>query len=249
RGLTRRKGPPRASAGNGLLDDVSFTVRRGEIVGIAGLVGAGRSEVARAIFGADRFDAGEILLEGRRVRFGSPVDAIRAGVAMVPEDRKALALFPGKPVRWNISMACLPALSPGGFIQRRRERALAADYVERLHVKTPDVETPVNALSGGNQQKAVLARWLATHPKLLILDEPTHGVDVGAKAEIYKLVRDLARGGMAILLISSELSEVLDLSDRIVVMREGRVTVVLERAQADERTVMMHATGMRNRLQ
>src|SRR5258708_38200516 len=146
-------------------------------------------------------------------------------------------------------MACLPAWSPGGFIQRRRERALAADYVERLHVKTPDVETPVNALSGGNQQKAVLARWLATHPKLLILDEPTHGVDVGAKAEIYKLVRDLARGGMAIPLISSALSDALDLSYRIVVMREGRVTVVLERAQADERPGMMHATWTRNRLQ
>lgn len=245
RGLTRHV---RAPAGSGEasavpLDDVTLTVGRGEIVGMAGLVGAGRSEVARAVFGADPYDAGEIRLSGKPVCFRSPADAIRAGVAMVPEDRKALALFLDKPVRWNVSMAVLPTLGRNGIIPRRRERALAIDSVEQLHVKTPSVEAAVRQLSGGNQQKTVLARWLATHPRLLILDEPTHGVDVGAKAEIYALVRALAREGIAILLISSELPEVLDLSDRIVVMRSGRVAATLDRDLADERTVMLHATG------
>ncbi len=241
RGLTRRGGS--GESGSVPLDAVSLTVRRGEIVGMAGLVGAGRTEVARAVFGADRYDAGEIVLGGRAVRFRSPSEAIAAGVAMVPEDRKRLALFLEKPVRWNVSMARLPAMSRRGVISRRGERALTASWVERLRVRAPDGEVPVRSLSGGNQQKTVLARWLATRPTLLILDEPTHGVDVGAKAEIYALVRALARDGMAILLISSELPEVLDLSDRIVVMRGGRVAATLDRAEADERTVMLHATG------
>ncbi|HEX8850493.1 MAG TPA: sugar ABC transporter ATP-binding protein [Gemmatimonadaceae bacterium] len=241
RGLTCR-----ASAADGAgvaLDDVSLTVRRGEIVGLAGLVGAGRSEVARAVFGAAPFDAGEILLDGRQVRFRSPADAIAAGIAMVPEDRKALALFLEKPVRWNVTMVRLPSLARAGIVARSRERSFVREWVEQLRVRTPDIETPVRALSGGNQQKTVLARWLATRPKLLILDEPTHGVDVGAKAEICELVRALARDGVAILLISSELPEVLDLSDRIVVMRAGRVAATLDRREADERVVMLHATG------
>jgi ABC-type sugar transport system ATPase subunit len=162
---------------------------------------------------------------------------------MVAEDRKQLALFMDKPVRWNITIARLPAISPGGMIRHRRERALAQSFVDRLRVRTPDLATPVRQLSGGNQQKTVLARWLATEPRLLILDEPTHGVDVGAKAEIYALIRGLADQGIAILLISSELPEILDLSDRIVVMREGRVAAMVNRAEADERTIMMHATG------
>ncbi len=242
RGLTSRQRGIAAS-GRVALHDVSLTVRCGEIVGMAGLVGAGRSEVARAVFGADSFDAGEILVDGRAVRFHSPADAIRAGVAMVPEDRKALALFLDKPVRWNISMAQLPALARFGIVPRGAERSLTAEYVQRLRVKTPGIDVPVRTLSGGNQQKTVLARWLATRPRLLILDEPTHGVDVGAKAEIYDLIRGLARDGMAILLISSELREVLELSHRIVVMRAGRVSGILDRADADEHTVMMHATG------
>ena len=229
------------------LHHVSLTVRRGEIVGLAGLVGAGRSELAQAIFGQDSFDSGDLLVEGQRVRFGSPAEALRAGVAMVPEDRKGSALFLEHPVRWNISMAVLPLLRAKGkwrgVISRRGERGLARDYVARLRVTTPDIETPVRALSGGNQQKTVLARWLATKPRLLILDEPTHGVDVGAKAEIYELIRGLAREGMAILLISSELPEVLALSSRIIVMREGRVAATLARDEANERIVMLHATG------
>jgi L-arabinose transport system ATP-binding protein len=239
RGLTQRRG-----AAHGVtLDQVSLSVRRGEIVGLAGLVGAGRSELARAIFGADTFDAGDIVLDGTAVRFSSPAEALRAGVAMVPEDRKALALFFEQPVRWNISMAVLPSLRRRRMISRRAERALAHEYVDRLRVQTRDIETPVRALSGGNQQKTVLARWLATKPKLLILDEPTHGVDVGAKAEIYELIRGLARDGIGIVLISPELPEVLALSSRIVVMRAGRVMATLDRDDADERTVMMYATG------
>ena len=227
----------------GSIANVSFDVRGGEIVGMAGLVGAGRSETARAIFGAEPHDAGEILLGGRPVRFTSPGAALAAGVAMCAEDRKRLALFMDKAVRWNISIARLPSISPAGFVRRRRERTLAQGFVDRLRVRTPDLSTPVRQLSGGNQQKTVLARWLATEPRLLILDEPTHGVDVGAKAEIYALIRGLAAQGIAILLISSELPEILDLSDRIVVMREGRVAGIVPRATASEQAIMMLATG------
>jgi L-arabinose transport system ATP-binding protein len=195
------------------------------------------------VFGETAFDAGEVLLEGASVRFHSPTDALRAGVAMVPEDRKALALFFEQSVRWNISMAVLPSLRKRRFLAQGAERALAREYVGRLRIQAPDTETAVGALSGGNQQKTVLARWLATKPKLLILDEPTHGVDVGAKAEIHELIRGLAREGIAILLISSELPEVLALSSRIVVMRQGRVTADLAHHDADERSVMMYATG------
>ena len=240
RGLTRRR---RVGSG-GPIEDVSFVVHRGEIVGLAGLVGAGRSEVARGIFGAERFDAGDILLEGRPVQFRSPADAIRAGVAMVPEDRKGLALFLEKPVRWNVSMVELPALARAGVVRRARERALVMEQVERLRIRTSSIEAPVRTLSGGNQQKTVLARWLAARPKLLILDEPTHGVDVGAKAEIAALIRALAGDGVAILLISSELPEILELSDRILVMRGGRMVAELDREAADEHIVMLHATGI-----
>jgi len=229
--------------GDVALDRVSLTVRRGEIVGLAGLVGSGRSELARAIFGAQPFDSGEIFLDNRPVKFRSPADAIRAGIAMVPEDRKALALFLEKPVRWNISMVTLPAFARRGFVKGARERALVEAQIEQLRIRTPGLEVPVRVLSGGNQQKTVLGRWLATRPRLLILDEPTHGVDVGAKAEIAALIRSLARDGVAILLISSELPEVLALSDRILVMRTGRLVATFDRADANEHVVMLHATG------
>lgn len=234
RGLTRR----------GVVRGVSFSVRKGEIVGLAGLVGAGRSETARLIFGADPIDAGEVLLENQRVHFKSPKDALEHGLGMVPEDRKKLALFMIKPVRWNISMAHLPRISPRGIVPARQESELAEEFVKRLRVRVPHIETFERNLSGGNQQKTVLARWLATNPKLLILDEPTHGVDVGAKAEIYEMMRELARQGIGIILISSELPEILAMSDRIVVMHEGRVTGVLDRAEATEDKVMAYATGI-----
>ncbi len=228
----------------GVVQDVSFSVRRGEIVGLAGLVGAGRSETARMIFGADPIDEGEILLEGRPVRFRSPKEALAHGLGMIPEDRKKLALFMAMPVRWNISMAQLPRISSNGLIRHRREAALAEEYVQRLRVRVPHIDTLERNLSGGNQQKTVLARWLATNPKLLIMDEPTHGVDVGAKAEIYEMMRGLAREGISIILISSELPEILSMSDRIVVMHAGRVTGILDRAEATEDKVMAYATGV-----
>jgi ribose transport system ATP-binding protein len=224
--------------------EVSFIVQEGEIVSLSGLVGAGRSEVARAIFGADPFTAGEILLDGKPVRFSSPAEAIRNGLAMVPEDRKLLSLFMDMPVIFNMSMAELPRMSRGGVIKNSLVRSTANHFVEQLSIKLASLDHPVRSLSGGNQQKTTLARWLATKPKLLILDEPTHGVDIGAKAEIYQLMRSLAREGMSILLISSELPEVLSMSDRVVVMHEGRVTAILERDHLDEHTIMMYATGV-----
>lgn len=226
------------------LQNISFTLHRGEILGFAGLVGAGRSETARAIFGADRFEAGEILLEGRPVRFRSPKEAVAHGIGMVPEERRRLALFMNMPVRYNIGLASLPALSPGGIVRHAKQRELAQEFVNRLSIKLSSIDAPVKSLSGGNQQKTVLARWLATRPKVLILDEPTHGVDVGAKADIYKLMRALAAEGMGIILISSELPEILNMSDRIVVMHEGRITGILDGQSATEDQVMAYATGM-----
>ena len=234
KGLTRK----------GVLEDVSFSLRKGEILGLAGLVGAGRSETARVIFGADQRDGGEVRLENQPVIFKSPQDAIAHGLGMVPEDRKKMALFMTKPVRWNISMTQLPRISPSGIVRARKESALANDFVQRLRVRVPNIETLERNLSGGNQQKTVLARWLATNPKLLILDEPTHGVDVGAKAEIYEMMRELAKQGIGIILISSELSEILAMSDRIVVMHEGRVTAILDHAEATEDNIMAYATGV-----
>ena len=231
------------NVGRSVMEALAEREEVSEIVGLAGLVGSGRSELARVIFGAQPFDSGEIFLDRRPVEFHSPADAIRAGIAMVPEDRKALALFLEKPVRWNISMVALPAFARRGFVNGARERALVGAQIDRLRVRTPGLEAPVRVLSGGNQQKTVLGRWLATRPRLLILDEPTHGVDVGAKAEIAALIRSLARDGVAILLISSELPEVLALSDRICVMRAGRLVAMLDRGEANEHVIMLHATG------
>ncbi|MFN8474374.1 MAG: sugar ABC transporter ATP-binding protein [Anaerolineae bacterium] len=224
--------------------DVSFTVYQGEIVGFAGLVGAGRSEVARAIFGADRVTGGEIRLDGRPVHFRAPSQAISRGLAMVPEDRKVLALFQDQAVLFNMSMAYLPLTSPYGIIPQTRVRKTAGQFVNRLDIKLASLDQAVRNLSGGNQQKTILARWLATEPKLLILDEPTHGVDIGAKAEIYELMRELAAAGISIILISSELPEIMSMCDRVVVMHEGRVTGILDRAECDESTIMLYATGL-----
>lgn len=232
-----RKGKPN-------LQDITFTLHRGEILGFAGLVGAGRSETARAIFGADKIDRGEIFFKSKPTRFRSPGEAIASGIGMVPEERKRLALFMDMPVCFNIGMAHLPRMASGGIIHRGGEHCLAEDYVDKLSIKLSSVDAPVKSLSGGNQQKTVLARWLATKPQILILDEPTHGVDVGAKADIYRLMRDLAAGGIGIILISSELPEILNMCDRIVVMHEGCVTGILDGCDATEDRVMACATGM-----
>jgi ABC-type sugar transport system ATPase subunit len=223
--------------------NVSFDVKKGEIVAFSGLVGAGRSEVNRAIFGADKFEEGEIIFDGRPVQFKSPGQAIKNGMAMVPEDRKELSLFMNMKIVKNMSMAELPLMT-NVVISERSERSLVKDFVNKLDIRLASIDDPVSSLSGGNQQKTVLGRWLATDPKLLILDEPTHGVDIGAKSEIYELMRQLAEEGMGIILISSELPEALALANRIVIMHEGRVTGIMDRSEATEESVMAYATGL-----
>jgi ABC-type sugar transport system ATPase subunit len=227
-----------------VLSDVSFRLHAGEIVGLAGLVGSGRTELARAIFGADRFDRGDVLIDGEPVAIQSPQDAIRLGIGLVPEDRKLQALVLQLTVRENISLANLGRLSRFGFLQLPEERRQARSFVETLQIRTPSLEQRVINLSGGNQQKVVIAKWLALQPKILLVDEPTRGVDVGAKAEVHHLLHQLARRGVAILMISSELPEVLGMSDRILVMRQGRIAGELSRAAATQERVMELAAGL-----
>ena len=227
----------------GVFFDISFDVRAGEIVALAGLVGAGRSEVARAIFGIDRADAGHVELDGRRLPTGKPVAAIRAGIGFVPEDRRQQGLVMDLSVARNASLTQLGKLSRGGLIRSAAENALAREWGARLQLKFHRLEDPVGTLSGGNQQKVVLAKWLATKPKLLIVDEPTRGIDVGTKAEVHRLLSELAGQGVAVLMISSELPEVLGMADRVLVMHEGRITAQLTRDEADEERVIRAATG------
>ncbi|MCC6728888.1 MAG: sugar ABC transporter ATP-binding protein [Chthonomonadales bacterium] len=233
----------RRLARKGVLHDVSLTVHRGEVVGLAGLVGAGRTELARAIFGADPIDGGTILVHGREVRVSSPQEAIRLGIGLVTEDRKAQGLVLGMAVRENITLANLRSLSRFSFISSTRERAAARRYVADLGVKTPTIEQTVQNLSGGNQQKVVLAKWLFTDSKVLLFDEPTRGIDVGAKTEIYQLMNRLTAAGVGILMISSELPEVLGMSDRILVMHGGRIAGELSRVEATQERIMQLATG------
>lgn len=227
----------------GVIEDINFTVHQGEVLGLAGLVGAGRTEVARAIFGADTIDAGEIWLDGKLVKIKSPRDAIRQGVGLVTEDRKALGLILGMVVRENISLANLDLLTKLGFVNRREEKRVSQQYIEDLMIKTPSCEQQVQNLSGGNQQKVVLAKWLFTESKVLIFDEPTRGIDVGAKTEIYHLMNRLAANGAAIIMISSELPEILGMSDRILVMHEGHIAGELTREEATQEKIMHLATG------
>jgi rhamnose transport system ATP-binding protein len=227
----------------GYFRDISFDLRRGEIVGLFGLVGAGRSEVARAIFGVDRLESGQVRLDGRAITIDSPATALRLGLAYVPEDRHGQGLVLSFPISANVTLPILPKLSPWGLLDRRRERSLARSFGERLQVKAAGIDQAVSALSGGNQQKVVLAKWLATEPRVLMLDEPTRGIDIGTKAEVHRIISHLATEGLAILLISSELPEVLAMADRIVVLHEGRVTGRFERGEADQERVMRAATG------
>jgi rhamnose transport system ATP-binding protein len=222
---------------------INLEVRAGEVVGLAGLVGAGRTELARILFGLTPADAGEIRWCGRPTRIGSPAQAVQLGIAYVPEDRRRYGVILEMPVATNATLAVLNRISKFGWMNFRRERALAADYVSRLSIKTASLETPVGDLSGGNQQKVAMSRWLATQPTLLILDEPTQGIDVGAKAEIHRLMGELAANGLAILMISSELPEILGMSDRIVVMHNGTVAGELTREEASPEKVMSLALG------
>ena len=217
---------------------VSFEIRRGEILGVAGLEGAGRTELARAIFGIEKPVRGEIILEGNRIEIGSPLDAIRHGIYLVPEDRRQLGLILEMSIRENITLPTLPRFTRRGLIANNLERDAAGDLCRRHSIKVPSIEAPVMNLSGGNQQKVVLAKWMSLKPKVMILDEPTRGVDVGAKAEIYHLMRHIADDGAAILMISSDLEEVIGVADRVAVMHEGEVTGVLEREEMNEEAVM-----------
>jgi rhamnose transport system ATP-binding protein len=227
----------------GVFTDVSFEVKAGEIVALAGLVGAGRSEVACAIFGIDRYDAGGVAMNGRRLRRASPTAAMSAGIGLVPEDRRQQGLVMEMAISRNIALASMRALRRLGMISSAAERRFAKDWALRLQLRYDRLSDPADSLSGGNQQKVVLAKWLARRPSLLIVDEPTRGIDVGTKAEVHRLLDELAGAGVAILMISSELPEVLRLADRILVMREGRLVAELAHTEASEETIVAAATG------
>jgi rhamnose transport system ATP-binding protein len=234
RGLARR----------GVFSNVSFDLHRGEIVGLAGFVGAGRTEVARSIFGIDRLDAGELSIGGRRFRPRSPRAALRRGLAYLPEDRLQQGLVQPMSIARNASMAVLPRLTPGGILRPWRERALARRFIERLRIRATSPAQVVRSLSGGNQQKVVLSKWLAAEPRILLLDEPTHGVDVGTKADVHQAISQLAAQGLSILLISSELPEILGMSDRVLVMREGRLVAEFPRESATQERIIHAAAGV-----
>jgi ribose transport system ATP-binding protein len=238
RGLTRR----------GVVEDVGFTLRQGEILGFAGLVGAGRTETARLLFGVDRKDAGQVWIDGKQVNINSPVDAVAAGLGFVPEDRGLQGLVLKLPVLENIVLPTLDSHSHAGWLDQRALHTTAQDYVGKLNIRTPHLRQKAMFLSGGNQQKVVLAKWLALHPQVLILDEPTRGIDVGAKAEVHALMSQLAQAGMGIIMISSELPEILGMSDRILVMHEGRVASILDRSEATQEKIMAYASGEINNL-
>ncbi|HUP28489.1 MAG TPA: sugar ABC transporter ATP-binding protein [Chloroflexia bacterium] len=220
------------------LQGASVTVRAGEIVGLAGLLGSGRTEVARAIFGADALDAGEVRVEGKPAHFKSPADAIRAGIGFCTEDRKTEGIIPYMSVRENVTLALLPALSRSGIVDREKQQEIVDRFIDRLGIKTSGPDQKIRELSGGNQQKVLLARWLCLNPRLLILDEPTRGIDVGAKGEIQALINELADDGLGVLMISSEIEEITEGSDRVVVLRDGRSVAELPHEEVDQSTIM-----------
>ncbi len=229
-------------AGDFAVKDVSFAVRRGEVLGIFGLMGAGRTELLQTIFGLHpKTSTGEIEIEGRCVAINSPKEAIAAKLALAPEDRKAEGVVLGLSVAHNATLSCLPKIERMGFLQPKLERELVGGYVSRLRVKTPSIDETIVNLSGGNQQKVVLAKWLATGPKVLLLDEPTRGIDINAKKEIYALIDELAQSGLAVVMVSSELPEILGIADRILVLCEGRKTAEFTRAEATEEEVVKAA--------
>ena len=225
------------------LVDVSFTVRAGEIVGVFGLLGSGADVLVKVLFGAMRADHGEVIVSGRSLGLPTPGRARRAGIALVPAERKEEGLVLGMNVRENLSLSTLSAISEWGFIKQRAERVRAIDMVRALQVRTPGIEVPVSQLSGGNQQKVVLGRWLQARPRVFVLEEPTRGIDVGAKVEVYRLMENLAEQGAAILLVSSELPEVLSMSDRILTIADGRLTAEFRRGTVTQEEVLDSAIG------
>lgn len=225
------------------LSDISFSMHRGEILGFSGLMGAGRTEVARAVFGADLSNAGTIKIHGKPVNIRSPKDAVACGIGYLSEDRKQYGLCLGMSVEDNTVLASLSSFSRAGFIQQRETARVTKDYISQLKTKTPSINQDVRNLSGGNQQKVIIAKWLLKDCDVLIFDEPTRGIDIGAKSEIYKLLDDLAKSGKAIIMISSELPEILRMSDRVAVMCEGRITKILNSSDCNQETIMKYATN------
>ena len=228
----------------GVFENISFSLRRGEILGMSGLIGAGRTEVALSIFGYLSHECGNIYINGKKAFIKSPTDAMKQGIAYVPEDRKALGLDLASKIRNNISVTMLDKLIKRGFINFKKEKELCVNMVEKLNIKTPSIMQEVANLSGGNQQKVVIAKWIANDVDVLILDEPTRGVDVGAKEEIHKIIVNLAKQGVGIILISSELPEILGMSDRILIMHEGRITGMLDAKEASQELIMSYSTGI-----
>ncbi|MHB8073257.1 sugar ABC transporter ATP-binding protein [Desulfosporosinus fructosivorans] len=228
----------------GLFADVSFDAKKGEILGIAGLMGAGRTELMESVFGYRKLDSGEVYVNKLKVKIKTPRDAIRSKMALICEDRKSKGLFLPLNVRDNMIMASLGSFKSGFFLDKKKITKVCLESIERFNIKTPSLNQIINNLSGGNQQKVLVSRWLINEPDIIILDEPTRGIDVGAKVEIYKFISSLARQGKCIIMISSELPEILGMSDRIVVMHEGRVTGILDRSQATQETIMNHAMGI-----
>ena len=218
--------------------DISFKLHKGEILGIAGMVGAGRTEMARTLFGIDKKDSGQIFIDSREIKIGSPEDALKAGLGLVPEDRQLQGLILLMTVRENITLSSLRSISRWGMINKSKEREVSHYYVGKLSIQTPDIDSPVKGLSGGNQQKVVLAKWLTLNPKVLILDEPTRGIDVGTKMDVHALISEIAQQGIGIILISSEMPEILGMSDRIIVMADGRITGEFTREEADQEKIM-----------
>ena len=224
--------------------DVSFKAYKNEILGFSGLVGAGRTELMRAVFGADKFDSGEIWVYGKKVKIGSIRRAIKSGIALMPEDRKSAGLVLSLEVSKNITLTNIAKVIRTAFISKKIESRVACDYVKALSIKTPSIYQQTKNLSGGNQQKVVLAKWLFAKPKVLIFDEPTRGIDVGAKAEIYELMKTLLAEGICVIVISSELPEILQISDRVIVMQEGRVTAEIMGREATQERILSYSTGI-----
>ncbi len=230
----------------GVLNDVSFVLRKGEILGISGLVGAGRTELVRTVFGADPRDSGELLLHGKPVSFdNTPAGSIRLGIGLLPEERKRQGVLLSQSIRKNITLARLDKITQGGFLQDGKERSVADNLIAALGVKTPNAEVQIKNLSGGNQQKAVIAKWLFTDADVLIFDEPTRGIDVGAKYEVYQLMNRLTEQGKSIIMVSSDMPEIIGMSDRVLVMHNGRITAEFDREDGpfSQERIMRAATG------
>jgi inositol transport system ATP-binding protein len=225
-----------------VISDISFDLRKGEILGLAGLMGAGRTEVLEAIFGVTRVDSGEITVNGKAVTIKSPADAIEAGMGLLTEDRKLTGIMGALSVRDNMTIANLHRFSPGGILRKRRMEAACVAQRDALAIKTPSLSQLIKNLSGGNQQKVLVSRWLLTLPDVLMIDEPTRGIDVGAKSEIHRLMSGLAKEGKAILMVSSEMPEILGMSDRVLVMAGGRITAEFSRAEVTQEKVLEAAT-------